>query len=242
MFMQPTIEALQEKYAKYLKGEVIQDFIPVSYKLKNCNLLLTETRLICIQDCLNKVDSHFSLQTQSIEQITYTSYSITIKYPRSVPIKVRFTGMNQKKNQDFVKSLPKSQPYKPSGTELLIIAGGGLGLISLLTIGAIINPRSYVDKSPGSTSSISTSSDTFSPTQIMTDCQTVALSKLKSPSRAEFESILWSKDKVTKNGSRYYWRSYVDAPNSFNAVIRDGFNCIHDGQTAAIMFDSALEQ
>jgi hypothetical protein len=240
MLIQPTLESLQEKYAKHLKDEAIQDFIPVSYKFKNCNLVLTETRLICIQDDINGLKPHFTLQKQSIEQITYSSYSITIKYPRSAPLKVSFTGLNPHKNQTFAKNLPKSQLHKANKTEVSIVLGGGAALILLLVVGAITNPRSYADKSPSTISSAS--SDTFSQSQIMSDCQSAVSAQLKSPSRAEFESMLWAKDKVTKNGSRYYWRSYVDAPNAFNAVIRDGFNCIHDGQTATVFFDSALTQ
>jgi hypothetical protein len=240
MLIQPRLESLQKKYAKHLKDEVIQDFIPVSYKLKHCNLVLTETRLICIQDDIRGLTPHFTLQTQSIEQITYSSYSITIKYPRSAPLKVSFTGLNPQKNQTFAKNLPKSKLHKASKTEVSIILGSGAALILLLGISAVVNPRSYADKSPSPAAS--SSSDTFSQSQIMSDCQSAVSAQLKSPSRAEFESMLWAKDKVTKNGSRYYWRSYVDAPNAFNAVLRDGFNCIHDGKTATIFFDSALTQ
>jgi hypothetical protein len=148
MLIQPTLETLQEKYSKHLKGEAIQDFIPVSYKIKNCILALTETRLICIQDDINGVKPQFTLQTPLIEQITYTSYSITIKYPRSAPLKVSFTGLNPHKNQTFAKNLPKSQPHKANKAEVSIVLGGGVALILLLVVGAIINPRSYADRSP----------------------------------------------------------------------------------------------
>jgi hypothetical protein len=164
MLIQPTLESLQEKYAKHLKDEAIQDFIPVSYKFKNCNLVLTETRLICIQDDINGLKPHFTLQKQSIKQITYSSYSITIKYPRSVPLKVSFTGLNSHKNQTFAKNLPKSQLHKANKTEVSIVLGGGAALILLLVVGAIINPRSYADRSP-------------SPENFWSDCRDSLVSK-----------------------------------------------------------------
>ena len=50
--------------------------------------------------------------------------------------------------------------------------------------------------------------------------------RLKSPSTAEFAGLFEMKDHVTKIGpDKYKIRSYVDAQNSFGAVIRNQWSC-----------------
>ena len=50
--------------------------------------------------------------------------------------------------------------------------------------------------------------------------------RLKSPSTAEFAGLFEKKDHVTKIGpDKYQIRSYVDAQNSFGAMIRNQWSC-----------------
>lgn len=217
MLIQPTLESLQEKYAKHLKDEAIQDFIPVSYKFKNCNLVLTETRLICIQDDINGLKPHFTLQKQSIEQITYSSYSITIKYPRSAPLKVSFTGLNPHKNQTFAKNLPKSQLHKANKTEVSIVLGGGAALILLLVVGAIINPRTYADNPRELQEKKSKEVGKF-----MSACETALKAQLTfAPDeyKIDYSSAPFAQ------GSLMTWASSIDMKNAFNTTVRNNFIC-----------------
>jgi len=48
--------------------------------------------------------------------------------------------------------------------------------------------------------------------------------RLKSPSTADFQGV-WSGRKITKNGTEYTTRSYVDSQNGFGAMLRTNFVC-----------------
>jgi hypothetical protein len=218
MLIQPTLESLQEKYSKHLKGEVIQDFIPVTYKSKKSNLVLTQTRLICLQNEISDSKPHFTLQNQSIEQIIYTSYSLTIKYPRSAAIKVSFGGLNpHHKNQAFVKKLPKSQLHKANAAEILIVLGGGAALILLLVIGAITNPRSYADNPRELQEKKSKEVSKF-----MSACETALKAQLTfAPDdyKIDYSSAPFAQ------GSLMTWASSIDMKNAFNTTVRNHFIC-----------------
>lgn len=57
-------------------------------------------------------------------------------------------------------------------------------------------------------------------------CEDEVKSKLKAPGTAKFQSLWEGRyDNVVNAGQRYFFKSYVDAQNSFGATIRTRFEC-----------------
>lgn len=57
-------------------------------------------------------------------------------------------------------------------------------------------------------------------------CENWVKERLKSPSTAEFPGVFEGKlDNIEKANQRYYIESYVDAQNSFGAMIRINWSC-----------------
>lgn len=56
-------------------------------------------------------------------------------------------------------------------------------------------------------------------------CEKFVKDRLKSPSTAEFASLIWDGITVEKEGDVYSMRSWVDSQNGFGAMIRTQFLC-----------------
>jgi hypothetical protein len=135
---------LQSKYVAILKGEEIKGAIAVTHKWKSCKLIITETRLICIKDDVNGVESLFKLQLNQIEATTCNAMGFSVKYPRSPQLTFSFTGINAAKNQQFARSLPNMQsPSELSAKQCFKVLGVGAAVIATIAIANILNPASY---------------------------------------------------------------------------------------------------
>lgn len=67
-------------------------------------------------------------------------------------------------------------------------------------------------------------------------CEGFVSSSLKAPSTAEFEG--YSPAAISSAGNRYTVRSYVDAQNSFGAMIRTDFTCVVELRAERFYLDS----
>jgi hypothetical protein len=56
-------------------------------------------------------------------------------------------------------------------------------------------------------------------------CEDFVKDRLKSPSTAEFASIIANGVTVVKDGKQYHMRSWVDSQNGFGAMLRTRFSC-----------------
>jgi hypothetical protein len=100
------------------------------------------------------------------------------------------------------------------------------GIVALLVIGAIA-----INMIGRSAEDIRTPLERMK-ASVRAECENLVRGQLKAPSTAKFLAVVdgWKVDEAKQEG---YYGGYVDAQNSFGAMIRNNFICIYDARTQA---------
>lgn len=123
-------------------------------------------------------------------------------------------------------------PQKKSSVKIILIVLGVLILIGIIV--GVLSPQT--PSTNNSTAASSTPDDTQLMIEACDYAQDAVKERLKAPSTAKFPSCGFDMDKYTiktnKNRTEFFVTGYVDAQNSFGAMLRENFGVIlkRDGE------------
>lgn len=122
------------------------------------------------------------------------------------------------------------EPAKSLGSSSQVVGVGCALLVLVIVIAAVVS------NGGGSSST----APEHSAVEAYTACQGFVRDRLKAPSTADFPWVKSSDVTESLGDGRYRVRSYVDAQNSFGAMIRNSYDCTVRYRSGAWTAESVL--